>query len=195
MAPLRYLILCLAFMLVVLFTFSEGKEFLVGGRENSWKVPSSPEDFNKWSGKMRFLIGDFLVLNYDPKLDSVLQVTVEDYKVCSRSNPIKSYTDGNTTISLDHSGAFYFISGAKGHCEEGQKLEVRVLSAKHAPRAHPPATSPVSAPVPAPAPSPYPAEIIPPVTAPSGGASGLKVGVCVGVVGVLGSLVGLAFVM
>ncbi|XP_057514905.1 mavicyanin-like isoform X2 [Actinidia eriantha] len=135
------------------------------------------------------------VLNYDPKLDSVLQVTVEDYKVCSRSNPIKSYTDGNTTISLDHSGAFYFISGAKGHCEEGQKLEVRVLSAKHAPRAHPPATSPVSAPVPAPAPSPYPAEIIPPVTAPSGGASGLKVGVCVGVVGVLGSLVGLAFVM
>ena len=135
------------------------------------------------------------MLNYDPKLDSVLQVTVEDYKVCSRSNPIKSYTDGNTTISLDHSGAFYFISGAKGHCEEGQKLEVRVLSAKHAPRAHPPATSPVSAPVPAPAPSPYPAEIIPPVTAPSGGASGLRVGVCVGVVGFLGSLVGLAFVM
>ncbi|XP_057487739.1 early nodulin-like protein 14 [Actinidia eriantha] len=191
MAPLRYLVLCLAFMLVVLFTFSEGREFLVGGRENSWKVPSSPDDFNKWSGKMRFLIGDFLVLNYDPKLDSVLQVTVEDYKVCNRSNPIKSYTDGNTTISLDRSGAFYFISGAEGHCEEGQKLEVRVLSAKHAPRAHPPATSPVPAPVPAPAPSPYPAGIIPP----SGGASGLRVRVCVGVVGFLGSLVGLAFVM
>ncbi|KAL7224320.1 hypothetical protein ACSBR1_025721 [Camellia fascicularis] len=60
MDSLRTLFPCLALVLLALFTFSEGREFLVGGQENSWKVPQSPVDFNKWAGKMRFLIGDSL---------------------------------------------------------------------------------------------------------------------------------------
>ncbi|KAJ0030041.1 hypothetical protein Pint_14391 [Pistacia integerrima] len=32
--------------------------------------------------------------------------------------------DGNTTVELDRWGNYYFISGAEGHCEKGQKLEI-----------------------------------------------------------------------
>lgn len=105
------------------------------------------------------------VLKYDGKTDSVLEVTEEDYKTCNKSNPIKSYNDGNTRITLDKSGPFFFISGAEGHCEKGQKLEIKVLSAKHG---HSPAV-----------PAPSPAENHhhhAPAPAPANGGPGLKVG-------------------
>ncbi|KAL7224321.1 hypothetical protein ACSBR1_025722 [Camellia fascicularis] len=180
---LRTLFPCLALVLLVLFTFSEGGELLVGGQENSWKVPQSPDDFNKWAGKMRFLIGDSLVLEYDPKSDSVLEVTEEDYKICNTVKPIKAYNDSNTKIVLNHSGLFYFICGAEGHCEKGQKLLVRVLSAKRGSRARPPVALP--------APAPSPVELLPPAPVPTADGGTLK-GEYVCMAMFLGSLVGLA---
>jgi len=53
-----------------------------------------------------------------------LQVNKEDYANCNSSNPVEQYNDGNTKVKLDRPGPFYFISGAKGHCEKGQKLIV-----------------------------------------------------------------------
>ncbi|XP_022853866.1 early nodulin-like protein 3 [Olea europaea var. sylvestris] len=41
-------------------------------------VPSSVDEFNKWAEKTHFQIGDCLVLKYDAKADSVLEVTEED---------------------------------------------------------------------------------------------------------------------
>lgn len=58
----------------------------------------------------------------------MLQVNKEDYGSCNTSNPIEEYKDGNTKVKLDRPGPHYFISGAKGHCEKGQKLVVVVLS-------------------------------------------------------------------
>lgn len=90
----------------------------------------------------------FTVVEYDPKSDSVLEVTETDYKTCIRSKPLRSFNDGKTKIELSRSGPFYFISGADGHCEKGQKVEIRVLSAKHGTPHH----HIIS---PAPAPSPF----------------------------------------
>ncbi|KAG5563999.1 hypothetical protein RHGRI_000242 [Rhododendron griersonianum] len=191
MASSKPLVPCLA-LLILFFGFSsEARELLVGGRENSWKVPPSPDDLNKWSGEIRFLIGDTLVLKYDPKTDSVLQVTEEDYKICNMSNPIKSYNDGNTKIPLDRSGPFYFISGTEGNCKKGQKVVVTVLSPKHGHvRAHSPKASP------APAPSPVEGGNFPQALVPTAGGHGLPGGGgSVGVAVVMGSLVGLALVM
>ncbi|XP_059635865.1 early nodulin-like protein 14 [Cornus florida] len=184
MASFRTLFACFAFMF--LFTFSESREFLLGGKENSWKIPSSPDDFNKWAGKIRFLIGDSLVLTYDAKADSVLQVSEDDYKSCNKAKTIKSYNDGHTKIELDRSGPFFFISGAEGHCEKGQKLEVKVLSAKHGLKG----TPPVASQAPAPAPAVSEPEFNAPAPAPN---SGVMVrATSLGLV--LGSLVGLALV-
>ncbi|CAL5374673.1 unnamed protein product [Camellia sinensis] len=148
------------------------------------EVPQSPDDFNKWAGKMRFLIGDSLVLEYNPKSVSVLEVIEEDYKNCITAKPIKAYNDSNTKIVLDHSGLFYFISGAEGHCEKGgQKLLVRVLSAKCGSRARPPVALP--------APAPSPVELLPPAPVPTADGGTLK-GEYVCMAMFLGSLVGLA---
>lgn len=76
----------------------------------------------------------FLVWKYDPKEESVLQVTKEGYDKCNTSSPIKEHKDGNTKVELEHSGPFYFISGSHGNCEKGEKLIVVVLSEDHWPK-------------------------------------------------------------
>ncbi|KAL0358266.1 UNVERIFIED_CONTAM: Early nodulin-like protein 1 [Sesamum angustifolium] len=171
MGALKTLIPCLALLFFVsMISFSEAREFEVGGKRPSWELPSSSDDFSKWAQRNRFQIGDSIVLTYDAKSDSVLEVTEKSYKTCNTSNPIKSYADGNTKITLDKSGPFFFISGAEGHCQKGQKLEILVLSAKHHSLGHSPA--------------PSPAEThhhhLAPAPAPASGGSGLRVGLMSG---------------
>ncbi|CAI8599539.1 unnamed protein product [Vicia faba] len=126
-----------------LFGLSAAKELLVGGNVNAWKVPSSEADsLNKWAEKSRFNVGDHLVWKYDGGKDSVLQVSKDDYANCNSSNPIEEYNDGNTKVKLDRPGPFYFISGAKGHCEKGQKLVVVVITPRRRHSAVSPAPSP-----------------------------------------------------
>ncbi|CAA2955328.1 Hypothetical predicted protein [Olea europaea subsp. europaea] len=62
MATLKniFLFSIVAFLLCVLF---EAREFVVGGENNLWAVPSSVDEFNKWAKKTHFQIGDSLVLN------------------------------------------------------------------------------------------------------------------------------------
>ncbi|KAG9133016.1 hypothetical protein Leryth_015410 [Lithospermum erythrorhizon] len=134
----------LVFVLLLLFSFSEAREFLLNGKPNSWTIPSSPDEFTKWAEKLRFQTGDTLVVEYDPKSDSIMEVTIDDYKNCNKSNPIKSYQDGKTKIVFNRSGWFYFISGADGHCEKGQKIFVYVLHAKNG--SNGPSPSPSSSP-------------------------------------------------
>ncbi|XP_021597148.2 early nodulin-like protein 1 [Manihot esculenta] len=145
----------------LLLGFSEAKEILVGGKTDAWKIPSSQSDsLNNWAESARFRIGDFLVWKYDSQKDSVLQVTREAYLSCNTSNPIEEYGDGNTKVKLDRSGAYYFISGAEGHCVKGQKMIVVVLSQRHR-------YTGIS-------PAPSPAEFEGPAVAPTSAATSLK---------------------
>lgn len=77
-------------------------------------------------------------------------MTEESYRSCNTSKPITKHGEGHTEIKLDHSGAFYFISGTKEHCEKGQKLATVVMSRHH----HEPNN--ILAPAPAPADQPRP---------------------------------------
>ncbi|XP_050127019.1 early nodulin-like protein 1 [Malus sylvestris] len=148
----------------LLFSFSEAREFAVGGKNGSWAVPSSEsQSLNKWAESTRFRVGDTLVWKYDSAKDSVLRVTKEDYTNCNASNPIEQYKDGETKLHLDQPGPCYFISGTKGHCEKGQKLVVVVMT----PRKH----LGIS-----PAPSPA-GEVDGPAVAPTSGATSLQGGV------------------
>lgn len=59
--------------------------------------------------------------------DSVLLVERPAFDACDTAAPLAAFADGATTFLLDRPGFFCFISGAPGHCEEGQKLIVRVM--------------------------------------------------------------------
>lgn len=69
-ASLKTLSCCIATMsslmmccLLLMFgLLSEGREILVGGKSNTWKVPESTteETLNHWSERARFKIGDSL---------------------------------------------------------------------------------------------------------------------------------------
>ncbi|XP_059291084.1 early nodulin-like protein 15 [Lycium ferocissimum] len=164
------------FVFFFMLSLTEAREHLVGGKTDSWKVPSSQSDsLNSWAEKSRFLIGDSLVWKYDGKSDSVLEVSKRDYVSCNISSPIAVHNDGNTKIALEHSGAYYFISGAKGHCEQGQKLIVVTLSEKNMRKFM--------------APAPSPAELEGPAMAPTSNAVNLKASLVVA----FGVLVGFLF--
>ena len=91
------------------------------------------------------------------KEDSVLEVKESDYRECNRSNPIQKLEKPGSVFRLDRPGAFFFISGHPGQCQEGQKLTVVVLAVhSKAPAASPVAVQgafngEVYSPVPAPA--------------------------------------------
>src|SRR5574340_1263955 len=112
-----------------LFSFSEAREILVGGKSNAWKIPSSQsQSLNQWAETSRFRVGDTLVWNYEEGKDSVLKVRKEDYEACNTENPEQIFEDGNTKVELHKPGPFYFIRGADGRCEGGQKLIVVVVA-------------------------------------------------------------------
>ncbi|KAJ4871963.1 Early nodulin-like protein 3 [Raphanus sativus] len=107
------------------------KEILVGGKPSAWKIPSSPSDsLNKWAESLRFHVGDSLVWRYDGEKDSVLQVTKEAYINCNTTNPAASYSNGDTKVKLERSGSFFFISGSKSNCVQGEKLHIVVMSSR-----------------------------------------------------------------
>lgn len=140
-------------------------QFVVGGKDG-WVVKPS-ENYNQWAGRMRFQVNDTLLFKYKSGADSVVVVNKDDYDKCNSANPITKLDDGNSIFKLDRSGPFYFISGNKPNCDQGQKLIVVVLAIRtppsppspplvSSPTASPPqGSSPsISPPVPEPAASP-----------------------------------------
>ncbi|XP_062088361.1 early nodulin-like protein 7 [Humulus lupulus] len=104
------------------------KEFKVGD-ELGWMVPSAKNEtslYNQWAARNRFRIGDSLVFEYQN--DSVVLVEKWGYYHCDASKPIIAFNNGNSTVMLDRSGLFYFISGSPDHCRNGQRMIVDVMS-------------------------------------------------------------------
>ncbi|KFK29635.1 hypothetical protein AALP_AA7G159300 [Arabis alpina] len=143
-------VLTLVFLLFSTVSHADSKPrvILVGGSVGSWKVPDSPNNtLNQWAENTRFKVGDFLVWKYDMKVDSVLQVTKEDYDSCNTAKPLKAYNDGDTKVELDKSGHYFFISGAPNNCAKGEKIILVVLSERKTGGGGSPGVSPKASPV------------------------------------------------
>jgi len=69
------------------------------------------------------------VFVYPKDKDSVLLVEPADYNTCNTSSYDKQFDDGSTSFTLDHAGAFFFISGVEANCRANEKLIVMVASA------------------------------------------------------------------
>ncbi|CAI8592586.1 unnamed protein product [Vicia faba] len=138
-------------MMFLISSLSCGYKFKVGGKDG-WAVKPSA-GYAQWAHSLRFQINDSLYFKYDKAYDSVLVVNEKEYYSCNTKNPIKKFEGGESTVNLDRSGSFYFISGNVESCGKGEKLAVLVLSPRHGHKNHGPAKSPWVAPVQSPAPS------------------------------------------
>ncbi|KAI4380519.1 hypothetical protein MLD38_006698 [Melastoma candidum] len=61
----------------------------------------------------------YLVWKYNRKSDSVLEVTKQDYDECNTRRPIATYKDGNTKMTLEHSGAILLRKRGRGALPKG----------------------------------------------------------------------------
>ncbi|XP_030924519.1 mavicyanin-like [Quercus lobata] len=96
-------------------------QHIVGGNAG-W---STVVNYSVWSAGQNFTVNDSLVFNYDTKY-SVDQVNETEYNTCNSTHPLKTYTGGNTVITLSDPRELYFICPTPGLCARGMKLAVKV---------------------------------------------------------------------
>ncbi|KAF5472711.1 hypothetical protein F2P56_009405 [Juglans regia] len=97
----------------------------VVGDDRGWDPAS---DLSSWSSGKTFRVGDKIWFTYSSAKESIAEVkSKEEYEACDVSNPIKMYTDGLESISLDGEGVRYFASSKAESCRNGLKLHVEVL--------------------------------------------------------------------
>ncbi|PUZ50955.1 hypothetical protein GQ55_6G119900 [Panicum hallii var. hallii] len=153
MASRAALLLCASVVLAVAAA-AEARDFVVGGADDAWKALAQPDALTKWASINRFHVGDNLVFKLGGAADdSVLEVTRNDYNRCSTAAPLATHkaTAGGAaaTVPLPRSGPYYFVGGAPGSCQKGERLLLVVLSEKHG-RGRMRGLAPVLAPAPAP---------------------------------------------
>eukprot|EP00253_Pinus_taeda_P000001 PITA_00001 len=86
-------------------------------------------NYNTWASGKTFIVGDKLVFKYTPGTHNALVVNKAAYDSCLATNPLATHTSGNDTITLDSTGAKYYICGITGHCSAGMKLTITVGAA------------------------------------------------------------------
>ncbi|KAF5474917.1 hypothetical protein F2P56_006769 [Juglans regia] len=97
---------------------------VVGG-DRGWDQSS---DVSSWSSARNFRVGDKIWFTYSSSRESIAELkSKEEFELCDVSNPIRMYTDGLDSISLEEKGIRYFASSNPESCKNGLKLHVEVL--------------------------------------------------------------------
>ncbi|CAN4093401.1 unnamed protein product [Withania somnifera] len=117
------------------------------GDDASWTMGSANVNYYTWASKKKFRVGDILVFEYNRTQNNVLRVSLADYHKCNAANPIRAYSSGKDSITIQGPGHYYYICGFPGHCQTGQKIDVRVLKVSR------PTDSPTGSPSLTPAPA------------------------------------------
>ncbi|KAG6398073.1 hypothetical protein SASPL_139524 [Salvia splendens] len=135
---------CFSTLLLLIISVA-ADEFKVGGDEG-WREPTVANEtdmYKKWAETLRFHVQDSLRFVY--KNDSVMVVEKSGYYHCNSSKPASVFKDGNTVIDLERPGPAYFASGDPGHCKNGQRLLVEVVTLHPISGSSPPTPSPSGA--------------------------------------------------
>ncbi|KAF2943219.1 early nodulin-like protein 18 [Oryza sativa Japonica Group] len=134
------LVVACSFAVLHVVAIAGATQYKVGG-DGGWGVPGAgDEPYNTWAEKTSFQVGDQLLFVYPKDKDSVLVVEPADYNACNTASYDSKFADGNTAVTLDRAGAFFFISGVDANCRAGEKLIVMVANATGS-SASPPSSS------------------------------------------------------
>ncbi|XP_030533248.1 uclacyanin 1-like [Rhodamnia argentea] len=96
---------------------------VVGG-DRGWDASNA---VGSWSSGRVFRVGDNLWFAYSAAQESIVEVASrEEYESCDVSNPIRMYSDGLDSVSLEEQGVRYFASSREESCKSGLKLHVEV---------------------------------------------------------------------
>ncbi|KAG9157993.1 hypothetical protein Leryth_000158 [Lithospermum erythrorhizon] len=117
--------LLLMFLILTTLYGTSISTFYKVGDSAGWSIPGS-SDYRSWSSSKTFAVGDTILFQYDQQLHNVLLVHLHDYHSCNVNTPIATYTTGNDSFFIGKHGHYLFICGIPGHCEAGQKLDLRV---------------------------------------------------------------------
>ncbi|CAF2154385.1 hypothetical protein HID58_003125 [Brassica napus] len=121
----RWLSSLIMFLLSSFMLKSEGSNHIVGD-SSGWELYTNYT--NRTQGR-EFHVGDVLVLNYNRDQHNVMQVNSTAYVYCGRDNYISLFNKGNDSIVISEVGEHWFICAVDGHCENGQKLLIKILVA------------------------------------------------------------------
>ncbi|KZV17037.1 mavicyanin-like [Dorcoceras hygrometricum] len=95
------------------------------GDSSGWTIIGNV-DYNQWASSKIFQVDDTLLFSYDPQYHNVLEVSRSDFHSCDATAPISAYSTGNDSIQIRSSGHYFYICGFVGHCQAGQKVDIRV---------------------------------------------------------------------
>ncbi|KAH7862833.1 hypothetical protein Vadar_010068 [Vaccinium darrowii] len=137
----------LVMMMVALFGVVAMGEVYKVGESNGWTNTAPIFDYKAWAASKTFHVGDTIIFEYNKQFQNVVRVTHKNFKSCNATAPYRTLTTGNDSFVIPKHGHFFFICGLPGHCESGQKVDIRVPQ---------PSSLPPSSYMPSQAPSPSP---------------------------------------
>ncbi|KAL6497791.1 hypothetical protein OROHE_026941 [Orobanche hederae] len=110
---------------------SDGAVYKVGD-DAGWTIIGNV-NYRDWASNKTFQLGDIIIFEYNPQFHNVMQVTHPEYRTCNVSSPVSTLTTGNDTITIRTYGHHFYVCGAPGHCQLGQKVDINVVAAATAP--------------------------------------------------------------
>ncbi|KAF9607612.1 hypothetical protein IFM89_037540 [Coptis chinensis] len=83
-------------------------------------------NYTAWAASKSFHVGDTIVFNYNTAFHNVMQVGHLSFNSCNVTSPLATYTSGKDSIAIKKTGHYYYLCGVPGHCQSGQKVDIRV---------------------------------------------------------------------
>ncbi|XP_045817064.1 umecyanin-like [Trifolium pratense] len=149
------ILLVIAFATTILQN-TEAVDHLVGGSPGWFSTPPGGAKFySDWASNATFKVNDVLVFHFATGAHTVAEISKADFDNCNVNQNTQAITTSPARVTLNKTGDFYFTCTIQDHCNNGQKLSVKVVSAS-------------SSPAPAQGPSP-PSSTTPSPTPPSSG--------------------------
>ncbi|XP_049931269.1 cucumber peeling cupredoxin-like [Nymphaea colorata] len=112
------------------------------GDSAGWMIPGTPTFYDKWAASKTFRVNDKLVFNFPAGAHTAVRVSENEYKACTFANPMERYTTSPATVTLNDTGAHYYLCDVTGHCSAGQKVSINVVSAAASPLPSQPTPAP-----------------------------------------------------